>query len=384
MTHTIENSNGQLLDLMQKVKDQSERSKDFIAPTNALQIQTLNKAGSPADDSDQAKVSRIVVEREDGEPTYMYNANDVALSQIGQRAGIDSRTMQRLQQGYPTQFDSVINAIWQKEPKNTMIRTFMDSNTHGIARAVLSDKFKTFDNTNLLNSAIPQLMESEAQWKVVNADVTDKRLYLRLKSEVITGEGANRGDLMASGIGLSNSEVGAGSVQVYQMYWTLACLNGMQTENRHRQSHITSSQADGETWKMLSSEAKDADNKALELKVRDLVAGYTSRESFDEVIDKMKTAGQDVIEGSVNNAVDNLGKVINLTKKETASILDGLMATIGQEGYAGNPVSRATMVNAVTNVANRVDADEMDDWQRRGGQILNMNKTDWNRVAVAV
>ena len=158
----------------------------------------------------------------------------------------------------------------------------------------------------------------------------------------------------------------------------------MQTENRHRQSHITSSQADGETWKMLTNEAKDADNKALELKVRDLVAGYTSRESFDEVIDKMKVAGEDVISGSINDAVDNLGKVINLTKKETNSVFDGLMATIGQEGYAGNPVSRATMVNAVTNVANRVDPDEMDDWQRRGGQILNMNKTDWNRVAVAV
>ena len=384
MANSIENSQGQLMALMEKVKDQASRSRDFIAPTNALQIETLNRDGSPADDSDQANVSRIVVEREDGAPTHMYKANDVALSQIGQRAGIDSRTMQRLQQGYPTQFDSVINAIWQKEPKNTMVRTFMDSDTGGTARAVLSDKFKTFDNTNLLQSAIPQLMESEAQWKVVNADVTDKRLYLRLKSDVITGEGANKGDLMASGIGLSNSEVGAGSVQVYQMYWTLACLNGMQTENRHRQSHITSSQADGDTWKMLTSEAKDADNKALELKVRDLVAGYTSRDSFDEVIDKMKKAGEDVIEGSVNNAVDNLGKVINLTKKETSSVLDGLMATIGQEGYAGNPVSRATMVNAVTNVANRVHADEADDWQRRGGQILNLAKSDWNRVAVAV
>ena len=383
MTYNIENSQNILMSLMEKVREQKKRSADYITSTNNLQVKTFNRDGSPADDSDQAKLSRIIVERKK-EPTMFLTTNEVALSQIGQRAGIDSRTMQRLQQGYPTQFDSVINAIWQKEPKNTMIRTFMDTDTHGIARAVLSDKFKTFDNTNLLNSAIPQLMESEAQWKVVNADVTDKRLYLRLKSEVITGEGANKGDLMASGIGLSNSEVGAGSVQVYQMYWTLACLNGMQTENRHRQSHITSSQADGETWKMLSSEAKDADNKALELKVRDLVAGYTSRESFDEVIDKMKTAGQDVIEGSVNNAVDNLGKVINLTKKETASVLDGLMATIGQEGYAGNPVSRATMINAVTNVANRVDADEMDDWQRRGGQILNMNKTDWNRVAVAV
>ena len=383
MTYNIENSQNILMSLMEKVREQKKRSADYITSTNNLQVKTFNRDGSPADDSDQAKLSRIIVERKK-EPTMLLTTNEVALSQIGQRAGIDSRTMQRLQQGYPTQFDSVINAIWQKEPKNTMIRTFMDSNTHGIARAVLSDKFKTFDNTNLLNSAIPQLMESEAQWKVVNADVTDKRLYLRLKSEVITGEGANRGDLMASGIGLSNSEVGAGSVQVYQMYWTLACLNGMQTENRHRQSHITSSQADGETWKMLSSEAKDADNKALELKVRDLVAGYTSRESFDEVIDKMKIAGEDVISGSINDAVDNLGKVINLTKKETNSVFDGLMATIGQQGYAGNPVSRATMVNAVTNVANRVDPDEMDDWQRRGGQILNMNKTDWNRVAVAV
>ena len=382
MTHTIENSQNILMSLMEKVREQKKRSADYITSTNNLQVKTFNRDGSPADDSDQAKLSRIIVERKK-EPTMFLTTNEVALSQIGQRAGIDSRTMQRLQQGYPTQFDSVINAIWQKEPKNTMIRTFKDSETHGIARAVLSDKFKTFDNTNLINASLPQLIESEAQWKVVNADVTDKRLYLRLKSEVITGEGANKGDLMASGIGLSNSEVGAGSVQVYQMYWTLACLNGMQTENRHRQSHITSSQADGETWKMLTNEAKDADNKALELKVRDLVAGYTSRESFDEVIDKMKIAGEDVISGSINDAVDNLGKVINLTKKETNSVFDGLMATIGQQGYAGNPVSRATMVNAVTNVANRVDADEMDDWQRRGGQILNMNKTDWNRVAVA-
>ena len=198
MTHDIENSNGQLMALMRKVQEQNSRSSDFIAPTNALQIETLNRDGSPADDSDQSNVSRIVVERENGEPTHMFRANDVALSQIGQRAGIDSRTMQRLQQGYPTQFDSVINAIWKKEPKNTMVRTFMDSDTGGIARAVLSDKFKTFDNTNLLQSAIPQLMDSEAQWKVVNADVTDKRLYLRLKSEVYTGEGANKGDLMAS------------------------------------------------------------------------------------------------------------------------------------------------------------------------------------------
>ena len=120
-----------------------------------------------------------------------------------------------------------------------MLRTFNTGDNVGIARAFVSDKFKTFDNVHLLQSAFPQLMDSDAQWKVVNGDVTDKRLYLRLKSENQTGEGAAVGDIMANGIGLSNSETGCGSVNVYQMFWTLACLNGMQTEKRTRKSHIT-------------------------------------------------------------------------------------------------------------------------------------------------
>lgn len=108
-----------------------------------------------------------------GEPTECFECNDVALSQIGQRAGIDSRTVQRLQRHYPKEFDQVINAIWQKEPSNRMIRTF-DNPYQNLARAFLSDKFKTFDNSNLLQSALPELMESTAQWKIQTADITDK------------------------------------------------------------------------------------------------------------------------------------------------------------------------------------------------------------------
>ena len=71
---------------------------------------------------------------------------------------------------------------------------------------------------HLLQSALPELMESDAQWQVVNGTVTDKRLYLRLKSAVITGEGAAVGDIMALGIGTGNSEVGCDGINVYQMF----------------------------------------------------------------------------------------------------------------------------------------------------------------------
>ena len=73
---------------------------------------------------------------------------------------------------------------------------------------------------------------------------------------------------------------------------------------------------------------------------------------------------------------------MQLTKKETSSVLDGLLDTIGQDGYEqGRPLSRATLVNAVTAVANKADADDVDVWQQRGGQVLNMKPADWRRVA---
>jgi len=267
-----------------------------------------------------------------------------------------------------------------------MIRTHADDrlDTDGTARAFVSDKFKTFDNVNLLEACLPQLMDNPAQFQVVSADVSEKRMYLRLKSLEQLGTGANVGDHMANGIGFGNSEVGAGSVTVYQIAWTLACLNGMQTQNKTRSSHITSAR-DGDDWGLLSDDAKNADNRALELKLRDLVGHYSSRETFDDICQQMRAAAADVIEGEatdVTDVVNNLGRVMQLTKKENSDVLNGLMATIGQSGYENSrPLSRATLVNAVTAVSHRADIDDVDTWQQRGGQLLNMSARDWQRVA---
>lgn len=379
MTHTIENGKNTLSRLLEKVRDDSARKEDYIAPTHDLQKTTDNQ-GNP----------QIVVEQRGGVPTKLFNVNDVAFGQIAGHAGIDVRTARRLQSGYSAEFDGLINAIWQKEPAVRMLRTHaglaLTDGGVGTLRAFVSDKFKTFDHINLLQSALPQLMDSDARFQVVNAEVTDKRLYLRLKSLAHEGDGAGVGDVMANGIGLQNSEVGAGSVSVYQIAWTLACLNGMQTQNKTRSSHITSGR-DADDWGLLSDQAKDADNHALELKIRDLVGVYSSRDAFDDVLQKMRDAAADVIDGDAvdkTDVVSNLGAVMKLTKKETDDVLNGLLDTIGQSGYEREkPLSRATLINAVTAVSHKADADDVDMWQQRGGQLLDMRPADWQRVAVA-
>ena len=384
MQNTIENNKNSLSALLQKVQDQAARNADYLAPLKDLQ-KTTTETGQP----------QIVIEQRGGEPTQVFNINDVAFGQMASHADIDTRTARRLQARYPAEFDGLFNAIWRDSDDTRMIRTRVapsddtgfeenGGNTGGIVRAFVSDKFKTFDNVNLLEAALPQLMDNPAAFQVVNADVTDKRLYLRFKSLVQTGTGAALNDLMANGIGLQNSEVGAGSVSVYQIAWTLACLNGMQTQNKTRSSHITSAR-DTDAWGLLSDQAKDADNRALELKIRDLVGAYSSRDAFDQVIEQMKQAAADVIDGVAvekTAVVESLGRVMQLTKKETSSVLDGLLDTIGQAGYeTGNPLSRATLVNAVTAVSHKADTDDVDLWQQRGGQLLNMKAADWQRVA---
>jgi len=394
MTYNIENENGVLSNLLRDVQDKAAKQIDIVTPTSELQFKTeLPEGDFPVN-------SRIIVEAHKGEPTRFFDINPVAFSQIAVDAGLDTKTARKLQTICPQEFDGVVNKLWEKEPKKRLLRahaystdekfitnqsmTYLGSplSNTGVARAWVSDKFKTFDNHDMLNSTVPALMESDAQFKVVNAVVTDKRLYIRLKSETHTGAGANINDVMANGIGLSNSETGHGSILVYQLFWTLACLNGMQTDNRSRSSHITSARSEAD-YGLLSSEAKDADNKALSLKVRDLVKAYSSRDLFDETLIKMKAASEDLIKGSINDAAENLGKVLTLTKTENKNVLEGLLKTIGQAGYVGQPVTRATMVNAVTAVGNMVDPDNVDDWQRRGGQVLNMRPADWARVAIA-
>ena len=368
----LENQNGTLESILRTISEQASRKADYIAPTSELQVQTTDGRTS------------VVFEANRGEPTQFFETNEVAFQQLAANCDIDVRTARRLRdnENYAPEFDALVNKILVNEPKNKMIRTFDGENP--ICRAIVSDKFKTFDNVDLVQAALPQLIDSDANWKIVNGTVTDQRLYMRLKSENQIAEPAV-GDTMANGILLKNSEVGLGSVEVSQLAWTLWCLNGCTTENKSRHTHVTSARG-GDQWALLTDEAKSADNKALELKLRDVVAAYGSRESFDAHVELMRQAHGDIVENGLANpqgVVDAVVSVLKLPKKSSGDIMAGLMQTIQQPGYTNKPISRATIVNAVTAVAHTADADSLDDWYSNGRTVLDLPRNQWETIALA-
>jgi len=380
--HQIENEKGSLADLLTKVQTNQSLKEDYTAPTGDLQLVT-----KVTEDGEQ-NVPEVILENSGGVPTKIFRANDVALQQIASKSEIDIRTVRRLRDKYPSELDTVINAIWQKEPKGVMLRTFVDtdnatggSSNTGVLRALTSSSYKVFDNEDVLQTTLPQLMNSEANWQVVNGTVTDQRMYLRLKSLTQVDEAAV-GDTMANGLLISNSEVGMGSVNVQQLIYTLACLNGMQTENKSRSTHVTSSRGT-DTWSILTNEAKQADNQALSLKLRDVVTNFADRSTFDRVIEQMKIAHAEKVDAPLPQAVDTLCGILKLPKSDNNKILDGLMATLQQSGYNHGSPSRATFVNAVTAVGNQDSTleDNREDWSRLGGKVLNLPASQWHAVA---
>jgi len=368
----LENETGTLESILRTISDQAERKQDYLVTTNGLQVKTTEGK------------TNIVMEGEHGEPTQFFETNEVAFGQLANNCDIDVRSARRFRdnENYSAEFDALVNKVLVNEPKNKMIRTF-DGETP-ICRAIVSDKFKTFDNVDLVKAALPQLIESDANWKIVNGTVTDQRLYMRLKSENQIAEAAV-GDVMANGILLKNSEVGLGSVEVSQLAWTLWCLNGCTTENKSRHTHVTSARG-GDQWALLTDEAKSADNKALELKLRDIVAAYGSRENFDQHVELMRQAHGDIIENGTSDpqkVVEAVVSVLKLPKKTTGDVMAGLMATMQQDGYRDKPISRATVVNAVTAVAHSAEPDNVDEWYVNGRTVLDLPRNQWEVIARA-
>ena len=397
MNHfAIENHNSDLRHLLEATKAQASRKEDYIAPTTELLCRTV--------ETPKGNRTQVVLEGQNGDQTKVLEANPTAFDQLCSKVGVDVRTGRRFQAQYPDVLDHALNRIHVAEPRKAMLRTFDMSSfsafpdlnpfadgsrveakdSTGMLRAVVSDRFKTFDHPDLLEAVLPTLIESDAEWKTVTANLTDKRLYLRLKSESITGQGASVGDAMAQGIVIYNSETGHGSISIAQLVWTLICLNGMETTNKSRSTHLTSARAESEVYKMLTDESKALDNLALASKLRDIAAAYASREMFEEVLEQMRAAADDrVVNGmdAAQPAVQALGTVLKLTKSETSSVFDGLLRTVQQDGYRNQPLSRATMVNAVTAATRNAAPDDVGDWHRLGGKVLNLARNQWRAVA---
>jgi hypothetical protein len=265
-----------------------------------------------------------------------------------------------------------INHWFQQKPARRMVRT-LDGN----ARAFVSDKFFRYDNDVLAQAVLPVMLENP-ELKIESCEVTDKKMYIKALMPKMEGSiGLN--DPVQAGLVISNSEIGAGSVQVQPLIYRLVCLNGMIMPDRgvsryHVGRRIAGDGAD--VQELFRNETLRADQHALSLKLQDVVRAAMSKVEFEKIVaDLNEAASSDQVVKPIA-AVEILGKNIGLAEGERNTVLENLIK--------GQDYSKWGMANAVTAVANSHESyDRATELELLGGKVIDLSPSQWEEVAIA-
>lgn len=261
-----------------------------------------------------------------------------------------------------------VNHWFEANPQRRMIRTL-----GGDVRAFLSNKYRRIDNEQIARAALEVLAELPLV-QIVSSEITEHRLHLQFTLPTIAGE-VKVGDVVQAGGAISNSEVGLGSMSVSALLWRLRCLNGMKTAETLRRNHVGRLVEDeGEMeW---SQDTIAADDKALLLKVRDMVRAAVDETKFRVRLSRARDlVGMPPI-ANVAQAIEVLANKVPLVGTEKDDILMSLIN--------GGDLSAWGLLNAVTNQAHRAkDYDRAVEFEEMGGALFELPRDQWREILEA-
>jgi hypothetical protein len=337
-------------ELAAELQRQLDTKTDYVADTRRMSVATVKG------ETGFGGATALAIDDPDGLAEYV--VSDYCHGQIAERVQIPKRFYDRLREDHPDLYDSVVNALWSREPQTRLVRTL-----DGRARAFLSDRYHRIDNVDIMEVVWPILREIKGV-EVKSCALTERKMYIKVSFPSIRKRLTRRvGDTLQAGLEVSNSEVGAGRFSIAPWTLKLDCLNGMtHTEYGEGRTHLGAAQEEGRvSW---SDETLRAADEAFKLEVRDIVSQVATQASFDALVEDMRWLPQFRVEGDPPAIVEKLADRHDLTDGERSSVLQHLIE--------GGDLSAWGYVNAVTRAASDVeDYDRSSELERLGGAMAS-------------
>lgn len=336
----------ELPDLAAELKRQLETKRDYVLDTRTITMQDdgTHIAGLPELDQ--------------------YGITDHCHDQISDKLDIPRKYYDRILVSWPVLLAANVNTFLHGEPNKRMVRT-LDGNV----RALLSDRYRPIDHSDIAEVTLPLVQESGCE--IVSCQLTETHMYLKWVSHQVTGE-VKQGEIVEAGGMVANSEVGDGSFRVMPIIRVLACLNGLIVDQSGlRKFHVGKQNeiADG-AIDLYSPETLRADNKALFLKVQDLVKAVLNTEGFEQILTTFRESTHRDLTVSPPAAIKEITNKYNLSGRQGDSILDHLSrgGDMTQWGLS-QAVARASQDEADYEVATS--------FERIGGRIVALDGRAW-------
>jgi hypothetical protein len=339
--------------LAQEIERQRETKHDLIASTAAVTMHDF-----------EGNISLAVG---DGPTEETFGIKQTAHGQIAARLGIPVKYYDRMRTEAPSLLTYNVNEWFRRQPERRMLRTL-----DGDVRAFLSDRYQRIDNNEIAEVALPVLAKLP-EVQIVSSQITESRMYIQAITPRIT-ENVALNDAVQAGVIISNSEVGAGAVSIQPIVYRLRCLNGMVLPDQgYRAYHVGRRVEDSE--QLWADDTRKADDRAVLLKVRDMIAQAVDAVRFRENVQRMQGLTTARVIGNPTKVVEVLSKKIGATEAEQGGILRSLIE--------GGDLSAWGLLNAVTAQAHGADYDRSVEFEAAGGQLLNLPTSDWSRLLEA-
>lgn len=304
---------------------------------------------------------------------YGADATDLGHRQLAEFTNIPAPYYDRLRQNDPALLASNVNRwLRDKSGERRMVRT-----SGGSVRALLSDRYQRVDNLEVAEVAL-NVLSNIGGLRIVSSAVTPSRLYIKATSTemCLPVPGSQRvGDLVETGVMISNSEVGLGAVSIKPYAHFLVCTNGMVRDRGMRAAHI-GRRIDADIQGLLSDNTRRLEDELVLRKVRDVIRHAFDEVAFRKFIDGLASTTEQRIDGDVAAAVEALGPTLGLQVGERQSVLRHLIE--------GGDLSRYGLVNAVTRTAEDVDSyDRATEIETLGYRLVELPQSDWRRISEA-
>jgi hypothetical protein len=174
---------------------------------------------------------------------------------MADKFGIPVGYLRRLREEHLGPYDANVNGWLEHQPgRRLLIRALRGDDGDGIARAVLSERYRFVDNLDVLLAVLDGIRSAGADVEVRRCDLTERRMYVQIASQSVASQadvllrnyvspftGARGADnpLVFAGFVLSNSETGHGSFSITPRLIAQVCSNGYTiTRDAMREVHL--------------------------------------------------------------------------------------------------------------------------------------------------
>jgi hypothetical protein len=364
--------NATLADLADLLQRQHADKLDVVVPATAIRSVAgdlhISGMGEPVLSDDGVTTGDGVFR-----PTAICDAG------LAEKLNIPLTYLRRLRAQHVHLFDANVNVWLGDDPaRRFLVRTLRGQDGPGIARALVSDSYRVVDNLEVLLAVLAGIRESGAATQVTSADLSERRMYLRVRSAEVavhapgllanytspfTGARGADNPLVFAGFVVTNSETGHGSFSITPRITVQVCNNGM-TISRDvlREVHLGGRLAEGVVrWSAATQQA------ALDLVTRqaaDAVGAFLDRGYVERTLAGIaEHAGARVRD--VPATIEYVSKELRLTAEAQQTILAHFID--GGDRTAGG------VLHALTSTAQTLaDADAAYELERAGLPAMSL------------